>query len=411
MQKQKINSLFRVCLVLALLGLFITQSYAQNKTITGVVKDQTGEPLIGVNVMEKGTTNGTITDVDGKYSVTVTSQAPVFVFSYIGYLTQEIPVSGKQVVNVTMQEDTEELDEVVVIGYGTAKKKDLTGAISSIKTERLAAESPTSVQDLMRANSPGLYIGMSTGAKDASSLQIRGKNTLKAGSSPLIVLDGVIFEGSLSDINPVDIEAIDVLKDASSAAVYGAKAANGVIVVTTKKGKAGKPVVNFNVNVGFVQVANPREILDGEGFVKYRQDYEITRNSEEYLAQYPEIFSDPRKLQNVDQLTWYNYTQVTPATSVTEEQLLRAWLGRLDFKAPEIDNYLLGNETAWDDLVFQTGLQQNYTASVSNRTDNMSYYWSVGYSDQEGIITGDRYTNFRTRLNLESKITDFLTIG
>ena len=411
MQKQKINSLFRVCLVLALLGLFITQSYAQNKTITGVVKDQTGEPLIGVNVMEKGTTNGTITDVDGKYSVTVTSQAPVFVFSYIGYLTQEIPVSGKQVVNVTMQEDTEELDEVVVIGYGTAKKKDLTGAISSIKTERLAAESPTSVQDLMRANSPGLYIGMSTGAKDASSLQIRGKNTLKAGSSPLIVLDGVIYEGSLSDINPADIETIEVLKDASSAAIYGAKASTGVLAVTTKKGKAGKPVVNFNANVGFVQVANPREILDGEEFVKYRQDYEITRNSEEYLAQYPEIFSDPRKLQNVDQLTWYNYTQVTPATSVTEEQLLRAWLGRLDFKAPEIDNYLLGNETAWDDLVFQTGLQQNYTASVSNRTDNMSYYWSVGYSDQEGIITGDRYTNFRTRLNLESKITDFLTIG
>ena len=153
---------------MALLGLFITQSYAQNKTITGVVKDQTGEPLIGVNVMEKGTTNGTITDVDGKYSVTATGKTPVLVFSYIGYLTQEIPVSGKHVVDVTMKEDTEELDEVVVIGYGTAKKKDLTGAISSIKTERLAAESPTSVQDLMRANSPGLYIGMSTGAKDAS---------------------------------------------------------------------------------------------------------------------------------------------------------------------------------------------------------------------------------------------------
>ena len=394
MQKQKINSLFRVCLVLVLLGLFINQSYAQNKTITGVVKDQTGEPLIGVNVMEKGTTNGTITDVDGKYSVTATGKTPVLVFSYIGYLTQEIPVSGKQVVDVTMKEDTEELDEVVVIGYGTAKKKDLTGAISSIKTERLAAESPTSVQDLMRANSPGLYIGMSTGAKDASSLQIRGKNTLKAGSSPLIVLDGVIYEGSLSDINPADIETIDVLKDASSAAIYGAKASNGVIAVTTKKGKAGKPVVNFNANVGFVQVANPREILDGEEFVKYRQDYEITRNSEEYLAQYPEIFSDPRKLQNVDPLTWYNYTQATPVTSVTEEQLLRSWLARLDFKSPEIENYLIGNETAWDDLVFQTGLQQNYTASISNRTDNLSYYWSVGYSDQEGIITGDRYTIF-----------------
>lgn len=405
------NLTSRLCLMTTVLGLGVNDVFAQDATITGVIKNQAGEPLIGVNVIEKGTTNGSITDINGRFSVTTSKKNPILVFSYIGFKSQEIPVNGQKNINVILREDSEELEEVVVIGYGTAKKKDLTGAISTIKTENLVAEAPVSVQDMMRANSPGLNVGMSTGAKNDPSLQIRGKNTLKAGSSPLLVVDGVIYEGSLSDINPVDIEAIDVLKDASSAAVYGAKAANGVVVVTTKKGKTGKPVINFNTNLGFVQVANQREILDADGFVRFRQAYEMTRNSAEYLEKYPEIFSDPRKLQNVDQLTWYNYTQSTPVTSVTEEQLVRAWLARLDFKSPEIDNYMAGNITAWDDLVFQTGLQQNYTASISNRTDNVSYYWSLGYSDQEGIVTGDQFSNFRTRLNLESKVTDFLTVG
>ena len=414
MQKQKINSLFRICLVLALLGLFINQSHAQNKTITGVVKDQTGEPLIGVNVMEKGTTNGTITDVDGKYSVTVTSQAPVFVFSYIGYLTQEIPVSGKQVVNVTMQEDTEELDEVVVIGYGTAKKKDLTGAISSVKTEVLEKESPRSIQDLLRANAAGLSIGMSTNAAGTANVQIRGKNTLSAGSSPLYVLDGVIFNGDLSDINPMDIQSVDVLKDASSVAVYGAKAANGVIAITTKKGKTGKPVVNFNTNIGFVRPSLLPKIVDGAGFIKFRQEYSESLLTPEELAAKPGMYDDPRLLSSmgIDPLTWYNYDQATPVTTLPgEEQLVTTWLQRLNFKNIEVQNYLAGIETDWDDYYFPTGLQQDYTASVSNRTDDFSYYWSVGYADRDGIKAGDWYKTFRTRLNLESNVTDFLTIG
>lgn len=412
MKKYLFGVLPRFYLLVFLMGVLTSQMYAQTeRMITGTVTDIFGEPLPGVNVVRKRTTLGSISDINGNFSIKVSEKNPILIFSYIGYLTQEITVGDKDLIHVKLKEDTQDLEEVVVIGYGTAKKRDLTGAISTIKTEQLATEAPSSIQDLMRANSPGLNIGMSTGAKDESSLQIRGKNTLKAGSSPLIVLDGVIYEGSLSDINPADVEAIDVLKDASSAAIYGAKAANGVVVVTTKKGKIGKPVVNFNTNVGFVQLAKKQQILDGAGFVKYRQDYETTRNSAEYLSQYPEIFNDPRKLQNVDQLTWYNYTQKTPVTSVEEDDLVRAWLARLDFKAPEIDNYMLGDETAWDDLVFQTGLQQDYTASISNRTDNFSYYWSMGYADQRGIIKDDQMTNFRTRLNLESKVTDFLTIG
>lgn len=424
MKKQSVylcnrHNVSRLCYVmfLFLLGtVFGHEVYAQRinsveRTITGRVIDQVGEPLPGVNVMQKGTTNGTITDMDGKYSLIVSAERSILVFSYIGYHMQEITVGNKNTIDVKMQEDLQDLEEVVVIGYGTAKKKDLTGAVSSIKAEKMEAEAPRSVQDLLRANSSGLSITMSYSAKGSADIQVRGKGTLKANSSPLLVLDGVIFEGGLEDINPNDIASIDVLKDASSAAVYGAKAANGVIVITTKKGKTGKPVVTFNTNIGFVQSANQPKVLDGPGFIAFRQDYETGRNSDEYLSKYPQMFSDPQKLNGVNQLDWYNYDQKSPVSSVTDEQLTRAWLGRLEFKAPEIENYLSGNVTNWPDKIFQTGFQQDYTASISNRTDNMSYYWSLGYTDREGVVAGDRFTNFRTRLNLESKITDFLTVG
>lgn len=413
MKKKKIFSSY--LLIPILIFILTCNVNAQNTSqgniqISGIVTDEMGEPLPGVNVIQKDIHQGTITDIDGKYFITIPKMNTVLIFSYIGYKSQEITVTKREV-NVKLGEDTETLDEVVVIGYGTAKKRDLTGAISNIKTEKLEVEAPRTVQDLLRANSPGLNITMSTDAKGSADLQIRGKNTLKAGSSPLVVLDGVIFEGSLTDVNPNDIQSVDVLKDASSAAVYGAKAANGVVMITTKKGQKGKPLVTFNSNIGFVQSANQPKLLNGPGFVKYRQDYEIGKNSDEYHSKFPEIFSDPRALSAVSQLEWYNYDQKTPVSSVTEENLMRSWLSRLELKAPEIENYLAGRVTDWADKVFQTGLQQDYTASVSNRTDNLSYYWSLGYADREGIKAGNRYTNFRTRLNLESHVTNFLTIG
>lgn len=407
----------RLFLVL-LVGMFVfnIQSYAQqgnrNSAAAGTVLDNLGEPLAGVNVMEKGTTRGTITDADGKFIMTTSGKDVILSFSFIGYVTKEVPANGNKKMNVTLLEDTQDLEEVVVIGYGTAKKKDLTGAISTVKTEKLEAESPRSVQDLLRASASGLSIKMSTDAAGSADLQVRGKNTLSAGSSPLLVLDGVIYEGDLKDVNPIDIQSIDVLKDASSVAVYGAKASNGVIAITTKKGKTGKPVVNFNANVGLVQRSLLPGTVNGAGFIKFRQEYEEGKITPEEMAKYPGKFTDPRLLEGVDPLAWYNYTQEVPVTTLpAEDQMLSAWLSRLNLKTIEIDNYLNGVETNWDDIVFQTGLQQDYTASVSNRTDDFSYYWSMGYADREGVKVGDRYTNFRTRLNLESKVTNFLTIG
>ncbi|MCS2891927.1 TonB-dependent receptor [Parabacteroides faecis] len=385
----------------------------RKRTVTGVISDQNGEPVIGVNVLEKGTTNGTITDVDGKYSIVVADNA-ILLISYIGYQNYELPVKNQSVIDVQLKEDTQALDEVVVIGYGTAKKKDLTGAISRVKADKMEVEAPRTVEDILRGNASGLSIGMATGASGTSDFQIRGKNTLSAGSSPLIVLDGVIYDGSMQDINPIDIESVDVLKDASSVAVYGAKAANGVIAITTKKGSSEKPVVTFNANVGTVHAARVARAVDGAGFLKFRQEYGEGLLSPEEMAAQPGKFADPRTLNGmgIDALAWYNYDQQNPVATLPDEKaLLTTWLTRLNMKNIEIEHYLNGVETDWNDVVYQTGLQQDYTASVSNRLKNTSYYWSIGYADREGVVVGDRYRNFRTRLNLESKITSFLTVG
>ncbi|MDR1223033.1 MAG: TonB-dependent receptor [Tannerella sp.] len=385
--------------------------YAQDGfTVTGTVIDMTGEPLAGVTVMQKNAVTGTATDIDGKYSLRLPQRNVTLLFSYIGFVTQEI-VASDPVLNVTLRENLKDLDEIVVIGYGTAKKRDLTGAISTVKTEKLAVEAPQTVQDLLRANSAGLSIGLSSSAKGTANMQIRGANSLKASTSPLLVVDGVIYEGALEDINPMDIESIDILKDASSAAVYGAKSANGVVVINTKRGKGGKPVISFNANIGVAASADVPEIHDEKSIMEWRYDYERGKRTDEYLAQYPEMYTDPRKLQGVSQLDWYNYDQGTPVGSITEEQLLTTYLSRLEFKSPEIANYLKGRFTDWSDLVLQTGLQQDYTVGVSNRTDNLTYYWSLGYADREGVVVGDAFSTFRTRLNLESKITDWLSVG
>lgn len=388
------------------------------KTIKGIVLDDRGEPVIGATIQVKGTNHGTITDMDGNYVLEIPSDQkdPVIVYSYIGYTTQNVPVKPGANFNVKLKEDSKVIDEVVVIGYGTAKRRDLTGAVASVRTEKLEAEAPRDISDLMRGTAAGLNVGVSSSAKGDQIPSIRGVNTLTAGSTPTIVLDGVIYYGELSDINANDVESIDVLKDASSAAVYGSQAANGVIVISTKKGKGksdGAATITFNANIGIVQSANQMRVLDGKGYLQYRKDYQMINNSEAYLSKYPEIFTNPFELDGtgVNQLDWYNYNQTKPVTSVSEEDLKRTWLSRLQLYTPEIENYLAGIETYWPDLVLQNGFQQDYTISISNRTNKVNYHWSLGYVDRDGIVVGDNFKNVRTRLNLDSKITDYLTVG
>ena len=296
MKNRKEGFTSRVGLFLLLVTFCLGAIQAQSSKITGYVKDQSGEPLIGVNVMEKGTTNGTVTDLNGFYSIVVKASNAVLNFSYIGYKNQEIPVAGKKLINVTMKDDSETLDEVVVVGYGTMRKKDLTGSVVQVRPDKIANENPKTVQDILRGT-PGLVVGYGegdAGAKGGGEMKIRGQRSVYTDgghNNPLIILDGMFFQGELSEINPDDIGQIDVLKDASAAAVYGAQAANGVIIITTKKGKKGKPVVNFTASVGLTQKAAYRdrwqttdEYLQHYVDWKEKNTYGVNAETGEYAA-------------------------------------------------------------------------------------------------------------------------------
>lgn len=232
-----------------LLGMFLLcqwqPAFAQNSTVTGRVTtpEQPGG-LLGVSITIQGTQNGTTTDENGRFTLPNVPAKGFLIFSSVGFKTQTVSVNGQKEINIALETETSSLDQIVVIGYGSTKKKDLTGAVASVKATQLENEHPASIQDILRGNVAGLNVGFTASPKGDASLQVRGKNTLNAGSSPLVVLDGIIYYGALADINPNDIETVDVLKDASSAAVYGAKAASGVIQVTTKKGKTGKPTID-----------------------------------------------------------------------------------------------------------------------------------------------------------------------
>lgn len=264
-----------------------------DKTIKGKVSSKEDNTAIpGVTVVVKGTTTGTTTDADGKYEIDIKSGNDILVFSAVGFLTQERAVGNASMLDISLSTDQKTLDEVVVVGYGTVKKRDLTGAVSQVNATKLDNENPQSVQDVLRGNIPGMNVGFSASAKGGGNVGVRGTNSLAAGTSPLVVLDGAIYYGGLEDINPNDIETIDVLKDASSAAVFGAKAASGVILVTTKKGKDGKTLINVNTSFGFAEVAKNQPVLSPDGFVTWRQ--EVMRNIN--LTAQPSRFTNPNNL-------------------------------------------------------------------------------------------------------------------
>ena len=238
---------------------------SQSRKISGTVKDQNGESVIGANVSVKGTTIGTITDIDGNFILEVPDNV-VIQISYIGYITQEISLGNKEHLDILLKEDLQSLDEIVVIGYGTAKRKDFTGSVSSVKLENspISLATNTNALESLKGNVTGLDIGATNTAGGTPSMQIRGQNSISGSNDPLVVVDGVIFMGSVNDINPNDIASYDVLKDATSAAAYGSRSANGVIIITTKKGKQGKPVIHFNAKGSMQSWHLKPELMNGE---------------------------------------------------------------------------------------------------------------------------------------------------
>ena len=380
---------------------------SKTNKITGIVKDTNGEPIIGANITVKGQSIGTITDIDGQFTLDAPEDA-VLQISYIGYVAQDIHTKGKKEFNVMLEEDSEMLDEVVVVGYGSMRKRDLTGAVSSINSKKFEKDAPRSVEDLLRTGVPGLNIGLSNTAKGDvdlnSSVQIRGQRSLKAGNGPLVVLDGIIFLGELSEINPSDIDRIDVLKDAASAAIYGAKSANGVILITTQKGQTGKPVIRFDASIGFATMGANREVYDPEGYLQYRSDYFNSSNNFQTPAKFVRPTTENLKKYGMSIEEW----RAMDNLQGSDEDI---WLQRIGLTDTERENYFAGKTNDWYDTSFRTSIRQDYNASLSGSSENFSYYWSLGYMNSTGVIEGNEYESLRSNLKLDAKVTDFLEMG
>lgn len=377
------------------------------ETVTGAVTDaQTGETLPGVNIVNENTMSGTTTDNEGKYSIEVFGPETVLIFSYIGYRTQRITVGDRQEIDVNLEVDVGRLDEVIVVGYGTVEKSDLTGSVQRVRAEDFQGQSMTQFTEMLAGTVTGLYATQGTGASGgSSSLEIRGPNSLTANTDPMIILDGVIYNGSLRDINPNDIETIDVLKDASSAAVFGARAASGVVMITTTKGSVGKPTINFSSKVGVTQAAKDRRPLNAEEFLEFRGAY--FAEGALYAPTIPDHFyTNPNKLpDDISVEEWRNFNENPHSDTYTE------YLQRLNLYPTEQKNALAGNTVDWYPLVMVKGLRQSYDLGISGGTENSRYYWSVGNIDNEGIIRGDQYSAVRSRLNIDFNITNWLSLG
>ena len=402
------------------------QNVQQSGIVKGQVVDKSGEPVIGATVKVNGSNTGTVTDFDGNFELKNVPAGGALTISYIGYKTQEVAYKNGQNLNVILEEDSETLQEVVVVGYGTMRKKDLTGSVVQIDPNKIADQNPGTVQDLLRGT-PGLQIGFSSDAQSNASIQLRGQNSLYtegSHNSPLIILDGMQFAGSLSEINPDDIEQIDVLKDASSAAIYGAKAASGVIIITTKKGKEGKPVINVSVNLAANTKAAYRDVFSPSEYMTYREDWYKAQTygyrEDGTWGYYGKDSGIPvGYYDHFDNLGKYGISQDQwasngPKTSQAGESMLSLYARRMGFDADAalvMENFLAGRTYNWEDATFRTGFNQDYNASISGATDRVSYYLGFGYLNNQGAIQGDNYHTYRANMKLNAKITDWLEMG
>ncbi|WP_291558941.1 TonB-dependent receptor [Bacteroides sp.] len=334
--------------------------FAQQVLVSGNIVDDTGVSVIGASVLEKGTTNGTITDIDGKFSISVSKESTLVV-SFVGYSTQEIPVQGKTFFDIVLKEDSEVLDEVVVVGYGTMKKNDLTGAISSVSAKDLGKQPSSSLGAALQGRATGLQVISNGAPGDNVSMKIRGIGSI-VGSDPLLVIDGVPTDVPLNMINMNDVETVNVLKDASATAIYGSRGAYGVIIITTKKGKANStPRFEFKASYGIESVKRTLDLLDATQFASLHNEM-MTANAQ---PQNP-LFEDPT---------------------------------------------LLGKGTDWVNELFQTGATQDYSLSYSGGNDKTTYYVSAAYFTQDGIVRTTEYDRFTVQFNMDTQLFKWLKMG
>lgn len=371
----KISRLF---LGLALIVQLITppdmfcQEVAKHKVKGKVTASSDNSAIPGANIIIKGTSLGTVTDVNGNFSMDVADN-DVLVISYIGYISEEIPVAGTNLIEVKLVEDIAKLDEVVVIGYGTKKRKDVTGAISSVSSDEIMKSQPVTIEQALQGKIAGMVVNQISGQPGgAVSVQVRGLTSF-GGGQPLYVLDGVMLEGltsmgkgtnPLAGLNPSEIESIDVLKDASATAIYGSKGTDGVIIITTKRGKTSAPKITYEFNTGFQQL--------------------------------------PKKLPVMDLKEYATFINERTATGIGWDWDKRAALANPQY---------LGKGTDWQEVLFRNAPMSNHTISVGGGDTKTQYYLSGSYSSQEGIALGSKFDRMSVRLNLDNKTTDWLKIG
>jgi len=341
----------------------------QEQTISGTVTDlENGEGLPGVNIIAKGTATGTVTDMNGSYKISVGDDVTTLVFSSIGYLSEEVEIGRRSVINIQLSPDIKTLSEIVVVGYGQQEKKDVTGAMSSVEGEDIVSTPVPDLGTAMQGKVAGVDITQANGNPGANpKIRIRGNRSITATNEPLVVVDGIPFIGNLNDINTSDIKSVDILKDASATAIYGSRGANGVILVTTKRGKANQSNISVNAYYGFVEMAGDVDVRNADEFVQQRRDVAKFYNS---------------------------YTN--------DQDLFQDW---------ELEAMANGVDTDWMGYNFRNGYRQNYQVSFSGGNENSQYLISGGFYDEQAIIYKGDYQRFTFRLNLDQKVNDWLNLG
>ena len=354
-----------ILIIIALLC--TTLGFSQTKTVTGTISDASGF-IPGVNIVAKGTTNGVVTDFDGNYEISNVTSDAVLVFSYLGYKTVEIVVGEQDVINVSMEEDTQALDEVVVVGYGTQRKSNVVGSVVSVEVNEATAVPTTNVSEMLRGRAAGVQVNLGDARPGGTSnIVIRGNVSVAPnGNSPLIIVDGLPFD-NLNDVAPDDIANIEILKDASSTAIYGSRASNGVILVTTKQGKLGKSTINYNGYTTVQTVTRNFNLYDGSQFIDLRREANRNRFTGDYLRD-ENIFS-PFELDAIENREFVN----------------------------------------WEDNVLRDALIQSHSLSFSSGTEKTKIFSSLNYFSQEGIIPNSGFDRGTYKLNLEHAVTDKLT--
>lgn len=335
----------------------VVQEQQQSISVTGTVVDQNGEPLMGVNVIEKGTTNGTMTDMDGRFTLSVPGNATLQI-SYIGYTTEEVVVNNQTKLNITLKEDSQNLDELVVVGYGVVRKADLAGSVAVLDSKNFKDQPIVQVSDALQGRVSGVQVQNSGVPGGTVKIRVRGSGSINRSNDPLYVIDGIVRESGLTGLNPEDIRSMQVLKDASSTAIYGSRGANGVVLITTKTGKANTREITLDAKVGIGTVAKRYETLSPYEFANLYNTYR------------PNTF--------------------------THEQL------------SAFQNGTAG--TDWQDQIYQTGITQDYKLTFSGGSDKIQYLVSGNYVGQDGVVIENKNERFQARANITSQVTDWLHV-